>query len=89
GFLNELFRRFPGKVEQIIAAVRTRTRAHIADAPERIYPKRPDLGVKGHVRLSTGHVLGTNVSREEKLKIARRAAAASGLAWGEAASLEI
>ncbi len=89
GFLNELFRRFPGKVEQIIAAVGTRTRAHIADAPERIYPKRPDLGVKGHVRLATGHVLGTHVSREEKLKIARRAAAASGLAWGEAASLEI
>lgn len=75
GFLNELFRRFPGKVEEIIAAVRTRTRAHIAAAPERIYPNRPDLGVKSHVRLATGHVLGTHVSRDQKLKIARRAAA--------------
>ncbi|MFQ3596604.1 MAG: hypothetical protein SNJ63_10905, partial [Sphingomonadaceae bacterium] len=89
GYLNELMRRFPDRVDAIRRSVGTRGRAHIAATPDAIYPKRPDLGRKNHVRLASGLCLGTNVSREEKLKIARKAASACGLAWPDQALLEI
>jgi len=89
GFLNELFNQFPDSIQAIISSVGTKTRAHIAKIPEEIYPKRPDLGQKAHLTLSSGHVLGTNVSAEEKIKIAQKAAAACSLNWGIDALLSI
>lgn len=88
-YVEAAFAQHPARLEQIIAASRTRSRNHIASSPEDIYPKRPDIGLKCHQRLGNGLLVGTNLSGPEKLKIAMQIAAAVDLTFGVDAALEV
>ena len=71
----------PNVMPKLAQAVRGRTRNHIATAPERVYPHRPDL-TGCVVELVPGWYIGTNISNPEKLRILNAACEVAGLLLG-------
>jgi hypothetical protein len=86
-FLSALFRRHPEKQEAMAEAVRTRSRNNIARTVPDIYPGQPDIAARSNAALPGGWFVGTNESSATKMRIARKAVEACGLAWGKDAQL--
>ncbi len=87
-FLSALFRRHPDRHEAIAEAVRTRSRNNIARTIADIYPGQPDIAARSNAKLPDGWFVGTNESSATKIRIARKAVEACGLAWGKDARLD-
>ncbi|MEM9702766.1 MAG: hypothetical protein AAF907_10030, partial [Planctomycetota bacterium] len=60
-----------------------RKRRYLADAPEKLYPGRPDLADEAAEQVLPGWWMATNNSGATKQKIARLACEVSGLAYGK------
>lgn len=87
--LEALFEAFPERRANMAAAVRTRSRNNIAPDVESIYPQKPEIARKSHRQIVSGWYVGTNESAATKLRIARAAATACGLRWGEDVELAL
>ena len=88
-YLEAIFARYPARAEQMIAAVRTRSRNNVAAELDDVYPGNPELARKAHRRLANGLYVGTNLSNPDKVQIARQVALAAGLTFGTDAILEL
>ncbi|WP_448581453.1 hypothetical protein [Thermaurantiacus sp.] len=89
GLLTALFETFPDRQENMAAAVRTRSRNNIAREIKDIYPAKPEIALRSHRLIVPGWYVGTHESSVTKLRIARAAAGACGLAWGDEVDLEL
>lgn len=87
--LTALFEAFPERRANMAAAVRSRSRNNIAQEVDAIYPAKPDIARRAHRQIVPGWYVGTNESAATKLRIARAAAGACGLAWGTEVELEL
>lgn len=85
--LTELSKRNPALLPRLAAAARGRTRNHIAQSVEEIYPSRPELA--SAVEFSPGWLVGKNIANREKLRIAKRACEVYGLRFGTDIQLEL
>jgi predicted type IV restriction endonuclease len=67
-------------MEDVAAAVRGKSRNHIARTPAEIYPARPDLARAAEI--APGWMVGLNIANREKMRIIREACKATGLQFG-------
>jgi hypothetical protein len=80
GLLKHLVRIDPAALEKL-RPVGGRVRHLIADAPDRLYPGRPDLAHFSR-EFIPGWFMGTNYSSQDVRRLIRAAAEAVGLQWG-------
>lgn len=79
--LIEIGNRYPEKLPEIAKAVKTRTRNHIAQTAEQIYPARPDLARAANI--GHGWLIGLNISNRDKMRIVLAACETTGLVFGK------
>lgn len=77
--LSSIAKRYPQRMEAIAEAARGRTRNHIAQSVEQIYPERQDLASSNTAEIYNGWLVGLNISNREKVRIVRSACEATGL----------
>ena len=75
--LGALCSRDPGKLPELAKAVEGRSRNHIAQSADEIYPSRPDLARAAEFH--RGWLVGLNISNREKMGIVRAACTVYGL----------
>lgn len=79
--LRQLVAHDPSRVPELAAAVKGRTRNHVARSQAEIYPQRPDLADAEEI--GAGWLVGLNISNRDKQRILVAACDAWGLRWGE------
>jgi predicted type IV restriction endonuclease len=79
--LRAMSKRDPGLLPKLSQTVPTRSRNHIARAPELVYPNRPQLSGLT-MELEPGWWLGTNIANRDKLRIIKKACEAGGWTFG-------
>ncbi len=78
--LTTIAKRFPERMDVIAAAVRGKSRNHIARTVAEIYPARPDLARA--VEFTPGWLVGLNIANREKRRIIQEACKATGIRFG-------
>lgn len=79
--LSTLASRQPDKVPELAAAVKGRSRNHVARTAAEIYPARPDLARAAE--FAPGWLVGLNISNREKIGIIREACRIFEIKFGE------
>lgn len=77
-----LSERDPSFPERFAATKQGRRRRYLARTPGELFPDRPDLAEKYHVRLKSGWYLGKNLSRDGIGHLIEDACAVAGLRYG-------
>lgn len=75
--LRTVVQRDPSKLPELAEAARGRSRNHIAQSVEEIYPARPDLARAAEI--APGWLVGLNIANREKARIIRAALDVFGL----------
>ncbi|TGD63362.1 hypothetical protein EYC08_13850 [Tabrizicola sp. WMC-M-20] len=87
--LGKIAARFPQRIEAIAEAARGRTRNHIAQSVDQIYPDRQDLASLNTAEILDGWLVGLNIANREKVRIVRAACGATGLRFGSDVKFEL
>jgi hypothetical protein len=80
--LRTLASRNPKFMETLAPLVRGRTRNHVAQARQDVYPKKPEL-LEFTTELLPGWWLGTNISNHDKMRIIRKACEIEKVKFGK------
>ncbi len=86
--LRQLAREFPAHMPQMAAAAKGRSRNHIAQSRDEVYPDKPEL-LNTVVELVPGWYVGTNVANREKHRIVKAACEACGVRFGTDLTFEL
>jgi hypothetical protein len=80
--LRSLAQRDAHFAEKLAPTVRGRTRNHISDQRDQVYPGKPDL-FEYTVEFIPGWWLGTNIANREKIRIIKSACTVAKLSFGK------
>jgi predicted type IV restriction endonuclease len=86
--LRTLAERNSGFLEKLSTVVRARTRNHIAQKREDVYPEKPEL-IEYTTQLVPGWWLGTNIANRDKMRIIKKACEVESLVLGKDISIKL